>query len=267
MRIPNIFLIFVVATGCGDDSAASTRVDERGCPDEPGALDLATGDVCGALAIEVDAVEGHDARGAALDTLATQLGDLAGSGHFGKPDGISIVVDEEDIAPSTEADHAYTFAELRELIDAHRSYARAEGEAAIHLLYVDGHFEDDTSQSRVLGFAYGHSRIVMFRASIDDGCEAALALVRDRVCNLAESTVLLHEVGHLLGLVDNGLPMVSDHKDEEHGAHDVDEDCIMYYLSETSQMIPLLIDNVTGGDESVTPFDDRCLEDLEAAQM
>lgn len=76
--------------------------------------------------------------------------------------------------------------------------------------------------------------------------------------SVVEQTVTKHEVGHLLGLVDNGTPMQNDHKDEDWGAHcDIDE-CLMYYAITRD----FLGDFLLGG--SVPEFDEFCIEDLQA---
>jgi hypothetical protein len=43
------------------------------------------------------------------------------------------------------------------------------------------------------------------------------------------STVLQHEKGHLLGLVNQGSPMQASHLDAANGAHCDNNNCLMYY--------------------------------------
>ena len=56
-----------------------------------------------------------------------------------------------------------------------------------------------------------------------------------------ESTVLEHEFGHILGLVDLGSPMQTNHKDAAHGNHCNNTNCLMYYASETTDILGILI--------------------------
>lgn len=42
----------------------------------------------------------------------------------------------------------------------------------------------------------------------------------------------MHELGHAIGLVNNGIPMSSPHQDAEHGAHTTNNECVMYWLNE-----------------------------------
>lgn len=44
-----------------------------------------------------------------------------------------------------------------------------------------------------------------------------------------EQTTLVHEFGHAMGLVNNGLPMTSDHQDTNNGHHCKNTECVMYW--------------------------------------
>ncbi len=47
-----------------------------------------------------------------------------------------------------------------------------------------------------------------------------------------EQSTLVHEIGHALGFVNNGVPMKTNHQDSAHGAHSTNPNCVMYYLNE-----------------------------------
>ena len=73
-----------------------------------------------------------------------------------------------------------------------------------------------------------------------------------------EATVLEHEFGHILGLVDIGTPMQTNHKDAAHGNHCNNTNCLMYYTSETTDILGFLI---TG---NIPSFDANCIADMHA---
>ena len=52
------------------------------------------------------------------------------------------------------------------------------------------------------------------------------------VQKFVEQSTLVHEMGHALGFVNNGVPLASSHQDSVHGAHTVNSNCIMYWLNE-----------------------------------
>lgn len=49
-----------------------------------------------------------------------------------------------------------------------------------------------------------------------------------------EQSTIIHELGHAIGLVNNGIPMKTPHQDEAHGNHTKNSDCVMYWQNEGS---------------------------------
>jgi len=259
----------LVLAGCGggsDDAAGPTAGGAYG------PLDHVTAEPYGRLLNELDVVEGHEPAERALTDFQSQLEALVASGHLGKPDGIELRRDET-LAARVDADTKRSFAELDALAGARRSVDPGDDASYVHLVYVDGAFESDGDDGLVLGFAWGGDSIVMLKDNIERACggsetlrRPALRALSERVCEASEASVLLHELGHLLGLVDNGAPMVEPHKDEAHGAHDTDEGCLMYWLVERSGVVDVIADRFGAGDEAATPLCDACLADLAALQ-
>jgi predicted Zn-dependent protease len=78
-----------------------------------------------------------------------------------------------------------------------------------------------------------------------------------------EQATIIHELGHALGLVNNGLPMKSAHHDSEHGAHCDNPKCVMYYTNEgTSNMLAFLAQVLQSS--STVMFDANCLQDSQS---
>jgi hypothetical protein len=235
-----------------------------------GPYDLVTDAVYTKLVIEIDAITGHGPDPDAIALAVDALEALVDRGSLEKPGGIEVRVDDDDLPASADADHAWTFAEQQALSNAHRDDLAMPGEAFIHMIYLDGKTDRDTGSSQILGYAYGNSFIAMFRDNIDESCASATALqlaapsIAEQACDASEATVLLHEIGHLLGLVDNGLAMAAPHEDADHPKHDVNEDCLMYWVAETSDAIDVVAAQVLAGDPIAT-FDAACLADLDAA--
>lgn len=203
------------------------------------------------LVLELDAAPGLEAREAARDYAADRLGAV-----IDKPGGVRWVSDGE--LPASD-DGVWTFEELRELADTHRDLAIEEDAVKIHVLYVDGRYED----ADVLGVAWANRHLAMFPQRLDEVCDGFL--IGEPLCRVAESSVLLHELGHVVGLVDNGIPMVDDHRDEEHGAHDHNDECVMYWAYEGVGVLDVLVDRLTGTTAALD-FDQACIDDLQAVQ-
>ena len=63
-----------------------------------------------------------------------------------------------------------------------------------------------------------------------------------------EQSTIVHEMGHALGFVNNGVPMKVPHQDVTHGAHSTNSNCVMYYLNEgPSDMIAFVSKLITNG--------------------
>ncbi|RME52706.1 MAG: hypothetical protein D6795_06390, partial [Deltaproteobacteria bacterium] len=113
--------------------------------------------------------------------------------------------------------------------------------------------ERDEGNAKILGLAHRGASIAMFKRTIQ---EVASLLAPPR---LIEQTTLDHEFGHLIGLVNSGIGMVTPHEDPDHPAHDVNPHCIMYFANNGSNVISIL---ETG---EIPFFDDNCLRDIAAA--
>lgn len=197
------------------------------------------------MRIEVDYVQGHAPSQDMLDDLTERMESL-----LNKPDGIEAVIDDE--IPD-QGSPTWTVAQTRELEETWRDdYRDVEaGQAVLYMVFVDGGTTSDQGNSRILGYAYQGSSIVIF----DDSVEAASG--GGPLSSDIMPVVLLHEVGHQLGLVNLGTPMVSDHEDVDRPGHDEDDECLMFWAAETGDVASMML----GGPPD---FDDACLNDLAA---
>ncbi|PKN54841.1 MAG: hypothetical protein CVU56_24390 [Deltaproteobacteria bacterium HGW-Deltaproteobacteria-14] len=273
--LPWLFAL-ALAAGCGDGGATGGGdVSGRDVPDNPDpprssftAEDHVSGAEFSKLTIEVDFVTQRGPDGTALSELQAALDQLRADGQLAKPGGVEFVLD--DVLDPSPADKVWTLGELQALAQGYRDHPLDATAAAIHVLYVDGHYQDDTAQGTVLGFAYGGSWMVMFKDNITDACASSTVIsgpvlsgLRDKICSRAEATVLLHELGHLFGLVNNGTPMVVAHEDPDHAKHDADKDCLMYWAIERSTAVDIVAEGFVGGTPQLG-FCATSLADLEA---
>lgn len=199
------------------------------------------------LAVEVDHPVGRAPSAAALQLLTQRLQE-----RCNKPGGISVVVD--DAIPTAEFPATVTVQDLERLEADHRdTYSDlSRGIAVFYVLCVTGASNLDGQSTEVLGLSYRGGSLALFMDNANPG--PGPFVTRAEI----EGAVLVHESGHLLGLVDGGVPMVTPHADPSHPDHDADADCIMYWTISITATGPSL------GDADFAQFDARCGEDLAA---
>lgn len=221
-------LLALAAAGC-DGSSGSERGSHQ-----PGdlALDYLSGERFTSLRVEVDYIDGSAPSPGALDQ-AREIFER----RLEKPAGVRIEIDS--VIPAAQVRSRWEIEDIFALEEKYRRHHTGDAEnpqtAVIWMVYLDGASAFDEDETRALGLACGGSDIAIFRRNIDD---TTFAATRD----IVEAMVIVHEAGHLFGLVNNGIPMVNDHEDRNHERHDVNESCVMYHKIETSDVERLLED-------------------------
>jgi len=129
---------------------------------------------------------------------------------------------------------------------------------AIVVLFLDGHFiKEGVLLDRVLGLNIDGSAIVaIFKPVILSASnkEASQALV--------EQSTVTHEIGHVLGLVNNGVRATSAHHDVANGAHCTNSTCVMYWKNGEGEVSQFL--NKFESGEDVLMFGGQCIADIAA---
>ncbi|PRP90745.1 hypothetical protein ENSA5_61790 [Enhygromyxa salina] len=213
------------------------------------------------LVIELDWTPGFEPQPEVADDILALFSTL-----LDKPGGIELVMDEVITA---KGEGAWTSSDRVAAAQEYRTLEIADDAIKVHVMFVDGHAaEDDEMSGAILGYAWG-TTIMMFKDTIQTSCaNAVLGPLQDQLCRDTEYLIWSHEFGHVIGLVDNGLPMVMDHKDPvpEHGDHDENSDCVMYWAYTSTDALDSLVDRLLANEPPIE-FDDACLADIEAAKQ
>jgi len=170
--------------------------------------------------------------------------------RLNKPGGITIT--ERQIASPGLA--PYDINEIAAIETGNRSLYNNANVLTLCLLFVDGNYSTDTDTNFILGTAYRNTSFVMFENTIRNLSDSPLEPNRVTL----ESTVILHELCHILGLVNLGTPMLTEHLDEAHDKHCDNEDCLMFWKTENSSMIGQMVGS------GIPQLDAHCLADLQA---
>lgn len=191
------------------------------------------------LQIEICYVDGYAPEQAALDNLKSFL-----EARINKPGGITFTY--KNIASPGEA--SFTEAELEKLEKDQRADYSRKDRLVVFVFFADKEY----NPANTLGLAYGTTSCAVFEKTIKDNSGGFGQPTK----TILETTVLEHEFGHLLGLVDAGTDMVTAHASDGH--HCNNSDCLMYYAVETLDFIG----NLSGGE--VPELDAHCIADLQA---
>jgi hypothetical protein len=244
--ITSFFLLILFFVGCkksGEDYVNNPNVPDYLHNRSVGASanELLAATNYKSIKIEVQYMTGFAPDAAALNHLQATL-----AGIVNKSSGISIVT-KEIAAPSAIE---LSVNDIITIEKNNRTAFTSGDQIALYVLYTNGNYSDPNT----LGVAYKNTSVALFGKKIQDNSGGIGQANRTKLV----ATVLEHELGHLLGLVDLGSPMQSAHKDAAHGSHCSNTSCLMYYASETTDILGFL---VTG---NIPSFDANCKADLHA---
>jgi len=188
------------------------------------------------LHIEINYVTGNEPDSDALNLLKQRIQEVT--------DKTSISVSQSSFGST---DNSYTLEEILEIENNERTRTKSGNTFVIHILYLNGEYEDN---DQTLGLAYSGSSFALFKEKIED---SAFLLISSTDI---EKSVIVHEFGHLLGLVNNGYQSPHNHEDSQHPHHSNNDESVMYWAIE-SQDIGNQIDG-----EPPNNFDSDDLDDL-----
>lgn len=173
--------------------------------------------------------------------------------------------------PSKGQNYVYSVSELRELTEQFQDEEDRTDVVVMHALFVDGRVENN----RVAGLAFkGDAFAIAMGTMKENTCSNGAIVCTSGQPRLkcALEAVMIHEAGHLLGLVGITLPMVNDHdmdqdpnpdtSQNEGEGHSNNEDSVMWWQVELGTQLG----NLFGGDCSDIPntFDTEDMRDAKA---
>jgi hypothetical protein len=188
----------------------------------PGGLTLAClmDDAFTSMVVEIDHAPNHAPEASTVDLLLERLDEVCS-----KPNGITVELQET----SFEALDTWTADDVRRVALDTRAAPPQDGDVLRwHILMPAGTYEDES----VLGVAVNAADIAIFGDSIDDSEN----ILRRPSAEAIENSVAVHEIGHLLGLVNAVYVSPRDHEDKDHPHHSSNDASVMYWAVESSSL-------------------------------
>jgi hypothetical protein len=224
---PLLLGLALLGAGCNGATAQKSNLVPQAQPGDM-ALDYVT-DAYPSMLVEVAYISGY----APSPTALAKAQEIY-SKRLLKPKGVEIVTLTE--IPASQARPRWSVGDILTLEAQYRRNATGDEQnrerAVIWMVYLNGNSEFDQGSTRALGISYDPSSSAIFAESI---AETSAPEVREVV----EALVLIHEGGHLFGLVNNGLPMVDSHEDPASFRHDSNPNCVMFHQIETQNVLKL----------------------------
>ncbi|MFZ6023950.1 MAG: M12 family metallo-peptidase [Bacteroidota bacterium] len=243
MKYVYIYCLFIlVVTGCKKEttsniiSGPTTNVDKQSAGSS--AADLLAAGTYNALKIELQYAPGMQPRTQTISNLNNFLAE-----RLNKPGGITLITKQVPSLGKTTVN----IADITAYTDQYRTVYTDGSQITLYILFADA----DYSTSGVVGIAYRNTALCLFEKTIQANSGGINQAGRVKV----ETGVLLHEIGHLLGLTNNGSSMTTPHEDAANKAHCNNSNCLMYYSIETTGLLNMFNNNVP-------TLDANCLADL-----
>ncbi|CAN5810077.1 hypothetical protein BH11MYX2_BH11MYX2_12160 [soil metagenome] len=258
----------LVLAACGSSGGGSSSGDDAGGGDDGSGSGSGNANVFDPsvkdVVLEIDYETGEEPYtgsiigfGDTFDLTKTNLGRIfSGTKTLTIPTTTAQMQDIGSIG-----DEELTVEDILAIAAAHRDTQSTSSKTAYYIVFVSGYFTDDNGPNNaVLGVSLGNTHVL---AMFKDVIRSTGSPVFPNVEKFVEQSTLVHELGHAVGLVDNGIPMVTPHKDTAHGAHCTNDHCTMYWVNEGASSAAQFAQMYVSSGNTVI-FGDECLTDVDA---
>ncbi|MBY0314010.1 MAG: hypothetical protein K2Q26_00705 [Bdellovibrionales bacterium] len=194
-------------------------VYENGATPYTGTLDLSFNDTWDIALESFKALfQNHAGRVIATPTLTSQMNLIADQGKTNWTTGELVALGETYAAPLVQS-----------------------GTATITVIFLNGYHNGSTTVLGVHPTGYPFAFIFKDVVTSVGGTNTQQRYV--------EQATVVHEVGHAIGLVNSGLPMVANHEDTLHPHHSTNNQCVMYWAVESSSSVLSSLSSLIGSSQ------------------
>lgn len=206
------------------------------------AKDLLTDQEFKSLTVEIQYMAGYKPQRQTVYNIVAFL-----KKYLHKPGGINVSYKE---VKATGTGDSLSREDIVQIEKTNRTPFISKDNLSIYLLFTNS--QHPTEQ--ILGMAYRNTSAVIYGKSIVENSSPSGVLSRAEL----ETAVVLHEIGHILGLVNKGSASRSDHVDEDNNYHCSNRLCLMYHATETHDLSLILKKGY------IPVLDSNCVHDLVA---
>ncbi len=215
------------------------------------ARDLLSNDNYDKILIEIDYVTG----------FAPTAGAIANFEDFLLTRTFKETIEFKYSALTSPNEETLTLEEVVDLESENRDEYNDGSTLAVHIYFADATADtDDESEGLVtLGAVYRNTSMVIYESTIQDMANRSTITTEE-----IETATLLHEFGHLFGLVNLATESVNEHEDIEAENHCNVDGCLMRAeLQFGGSLLKQMEKNVSKGLASIPDFDAECILDLQ----
>jgi len=207
----------IILPSCSKENTGINVNDYKTLGTHPG--DLLSSSIYTSLKIQIHYMPGFEPADSAINNLSKFL-----ESHLNKPNGIQI--DKSPIAPSGAA--TLNLDQITSIEKSNRTAFTAGSTLAVHILLVDA----DYYLPEVVGTSYWNTSICIFGKRMNQNSGGPGQVTRATYYTI----IFEHEFGHLMGLVNLGSSMQTNHQDNSNGYHCLNANCLMFYGIENSSV-------------------------------
>ncbi|MFD2564623.1 hypothetical protein [Aquimarina rubra] len=238
----------LILVGCSDDddnnlipAIESPNVQPLGTS----ANDLLSDTNFRGVTIEIVSVQGFEPTTAAINTFRSFLEE-----RLFKPDGITInqrTVSSSGLSP-------FNIEKIKQIETTTRTAFNEGDEITVYIYFADGTNDADDGSRVTLGTAYLNTSIVIYESTLRN----LSANPNAPMLSTIEAATLNHEFSHLMGLVNIGTPLQSQHENTVSRGHCNVQNCLMESAIEFGNGMMDMLGN------GVPELDPLCIADLQA---
>jgi predicted Zn-dependent protease len=255
-----IYIIFLIFSGCSDDDGNSSSSEQSSlelATDIP-ALYSTVSQINVNVFYEPDAepYEGKTLNGLSYwSILEANIAALFESRSLIPDIYVPRTVREMTEIPDQDKS-SWTAQDVYNLADSLITGYLSAPKACFYVFFLNGYLsEDGQNQNSVIGASITGTPVIVVFKDVVRSTGASPTLVK-----YVEQTTLVHEFGHAMGLVNNGVTLSSRHQDTSHGHHCSNNDCVMYWLNEGLSDLMAFVQKYMATNNPVI-FGQECLND------